>query len=767
MLRRWKVALSVAGGILAISVTFIVILYSVPVNPCGLFPFQNANADLAPMTAELYNDSELVVIGRITDSTAKCEGSQIWTHMQIEVEDSAKNPQNIKTLTAKAYGGIIGNYGVWMEDSPIFEKGDRAFLYLYKDNPGDTVYRISPYSGVLSVNDSPDETITAKEILQTFRLVSATTSNSSTIDIAQGSSRQTTLTLESFFGYDSKTNVTMTSFTYYNDTASNDSGTLTSGYADVSVLGDFGLSVEPTFTVLQPVVNGTTQTQLTIRALDDAVTGVYDIVFSAVNADPYSHLAGGSGQTLVRINVTDAAGHIQQSMKQTPGISLVIEDYGEREFYQDRNVFLPTMLSVTKDDSVDWKTLAWPSIGPNYIISTVDPLPEDEGTVVFDYYKSLGIDENLTGIAYDEFMKKSDLSPPPATSGRYFGFEWNQTALDGTIASAGKYKVVLTMPVLIDDMNTGIDKGSRILLQSEPDHFAILNGAPNYLEHDFSLKLDVDKTELQTGESFDYSLFLFNNGNRTEYFSIDVGGADFFSQGGLAASRDNEQEPCYFPAANGIKKEDWGRMSMYANYFLGGKSIVPGGNLAIADDTPISAPKYPGLYYLAGEITLTAADEEVEGKSEFDSVKVSCVDVAISNPILLNVTAPVYEGVKLVVTADKEIYKRNETVAIDLYIENNSERPFRLQEIEPSIGIKDASSGRSVYGMAWIADYAEYPTIAPHSRYNLNIGMPLTWDQTTYLEDGSTRPAEPGEYLLEATFTSPYLKSEVHSITIQ
>jgi hypothetical protein len=40
-------------------------------------------------------------------------------------------------------------------------------------------------------------------------------------------------------------------------------------------------------------------------------------------------------------------------MKQISGISLAVEKYGEREFYQDRKVFLPTMLAVTKDDSFD------------------------------------------------------------------------------------------------------------------------------------------------------------------------------------------------------------------------------------------------------------------------------------------------------------------------------------------------------------------------------------------------------------------------------
>ncbi|MGI0012966.1 MAG: hypothetical protein ACREBU_05930, partial [Nitrososphaera sp.] len=450
-MKPWKVASLIAAGVVVLFV--MIVYYSFSVNPCTHSPSRTADNLLAPVPPkELYDGSELVVIGRITDSASKCEGSQIWTQMQVEVEDSAKNPQGIKVLTAKAYGGTIGNYGLWVEDSPIFKKGDRAFLYLYRDSPSDTVYRVNQYSGVLVLNnDLPDETISANEILRSVRLQSVTTSNTSIIDIPQGSSGKITLSLESFFGYDSPTNVTIFSFTYYNSSTSDSFST-----ANVTALNNFGISVEPMHTVIVPRPNGSARTEFMISAPDGAVLGRYDIEFSADMEGRYSYLTGGGAYSFVRINVTGDEGFIQQSMEEIPGVSLVIEKYGEREFYQDRKVFLPTELTVTKDDSADWDTLAWPLIGPNHVITRIDTATGDRGsgTVVFDYYESLGIDENLTGLVYDEFMRKRELSPPPATSGRYFGFEWNQTALDGTMASAGKYRVVLTMPVLIDNMNT-------------------------------------------------------------------------------------------------------------------------------------------------------------------------------------------------------------------------------------------------------------------------------------------------------------------------
>lgn len=299
-MKRWKIALSI--GIGAVVVSVIVLFYSIPINTCTLFPSRTSSDLMAPVSPkELYDSSELVVIGRITDSAAKCEGSQIWTHMQIEVEDSAKNPQGIKVLTGKAIGGKIGNYGYWAEDSPIFNKGDRAFLYLYKNSSSETVYTISQYSGVL--NDPPDERISAKEILKTYRLQLIENDNSSNIDIQRASSKAITFSLESFFGYSSPTNLTISSFTYYDINRPEPFNT-----ANVTVLREFGLSIEPTYAVITPPANGTGQATFLIGVSETAPLGVYDILLSSAVEDRYSYLAGGVVETFVRFNVTDQHG---------------------------------------------------------------------------------------------------------------------------------------------------------------------------------------------------------------------------------------------------------------------------------------------------------------------------------------------------------------------------------------------------------------------------------------------------------------------------
>ncbi len=677
----------------------VVLFYSIPVNPCTLLPSQNADLLAPATTKELYDSSELVVVGRITDSTAKCEGSQIWTHVQVQVEESLKNPQGIDVLTAKTYGGVMGNYGVSMEDSPIFNKGDRAFLYLYKEKPGDIVYRISPYSGALA-----DETITGRDVLRTFHL-QLITNNTSVIDIPRGTSQEVALSLESFFGYDSPTSVTATSFTYYNG-----NGTLVLGNADISALRGYGLLLEPADFVVIPQVNGTAQAEFRITVSDNAVLGIYDIALSGAEQDEHSALPK-IINTYARVSIKDSQDNVIPTALE--GVSVNIEKYGRRQFYQDENVVLPTNVTIS-DASAFGKdaVIAWPSIGPNYIIKSASA-----NEIVFDYYKSLGID--ISQLQFDESVKAGELEPPPAVFGRYFGFEWNQTGLDGTRVEPGTYHVFLTMPLMI--------KEEIVTLTSEPDSFTIIEGKPAPKPHNLSLEYRVDNTNLATGEPYSFSLYLVNNGSHSESFTVD---------------RNSEEGSCYWSHTAKLEHPDY--------------TLPPGGKINLSAENNVgAAPKIPGTYPYTPFVMLSI--DELE--------RVECLKVE-ANTVTLNVTATVYEGVKLVVATDKHVYKSNETVKIDLYIENNSYTPFKLQEIAPSITIKDAS-GKGVYGIAWIADYTEYPIVQPHSSFSLSGAFPLTWNQTVYLEDGSTKRAEPGEYFLEATFTYPYLESDVHKITIE
>lgn len=416
------------------------------------------------------------------------------------------------------------------------------------------------------------------------------------------------------------------------------------------------------------------------------------------------------------------------------GIKLEIEKLGARQFYQDRDMWLPTQISVTRNDTIDWELIAWPSIGPNYVISKLGSSPE--GTIVYDYYKSLGIDYEKD-IQYDEFLKAADLSPFPQVSGRYFGFGWNQTDMGGAKVGPGEYGVMLLMPILIGDIGTGDDKRARILLTSAPEYFTLLAGPAPNLEHRIVLKQTVNQTKLQTGELYEHSLLLINEGNQQEYFSLI-------------------SNPCPWEGAGGI---------VYPWYF--NSPLAPGESYVITHGIS-EASKYPGTYYLNSSYVFAVPDEPVEGKSENDGVRVSCFEIQ-PNPIVLEVTAPSYEDVSLVLKSDKQEYKRNEIVHLSLYIENNSSMPFVLSEVVPDLSITTPNGTKLSLG--WVADAFRPITVDPHSAFRLDNMISLDWDLNdvyqipSYPDDGYS-PAAPGRYTVDATFVSPYLRSETLTIDV-
>jgi hypothetical protein len=686
---------------------------------------------------ERFDSAELVVIGRITDATARCDGPLIMTYLQVQVEESLKNPQGVRDLTARTHRGTIGDYSFWVEDLPILKTGDRAFLYLFRERPTDDVYNVGSYSGALVRDDLPDESISGREILETFQLRFITNEDGSLVaGIPRGSSKQVTLNLESFFGYNTETIVSVSSFG-----KSDRHGVFNT--SNLTRLEEFGISIEPTSVVITPAVNGTAQAKFLVSASEDAALGAYEIVVSATKEDGYSYLSGGAGEAYFRVNVTENDNY---DASQYAAMSLNIEKHGKREFYQDRKVFLPTNFTLS-DSSVlgPDTTLSWPSIGPNYIIRNDS---DSSSTVVFDYYKSLGF-TGLAGIQYDEHFRIVDIPPPPALAGRYFGFDWNQTALDGTRAGPGRYSVQLTMPVMISNGSSD----DRIILTSTPDFFTILEGTPDDLAHEFSLKLSVSKTDLETGEPFTYQLLLLNNANHPEVFTIDHNLLNIIKADALDL---DHAQPCVLGSTGGIAGV-W--------YFIHEHPLQPGASRVIEADGITGAPKYPGTYYFTGPVVLSVADEPLKGMSENDGIRASCLEVYV-DPVILNVKAAVYEGISLVVGTDKPVYKQSETVTFSLFIENNSDRPFKLSEVQPTIHIIDVPSGKQVYSLSYVADYADYPTIQPHSRYNLTSSIPLKWDQTIFSHEGESR-AELGKYVIKATFTLPYLESAEHSITIE
>lgn len=298
----WKVG---AISLIAAVAVFLAVpsISNTPLNPR---PTENPCAGISPAMAELvsryesptpyerFEAADLVVIGTITDSTARCDGMDVRTYMDIEIEESLKNPQNLSTVTVKMYGGTIGDYSLWVEDQPNFKTGDRVFLYLDED---DDAYGINHYSGVLARDGLPDYSVSGEEILETFRL-EFNTNGGNSIDIQPGEDKEVTLNLTSYFGYDSPTHLKVSSFARLTD-----SGVFNS--ANLTRLAEFGLSMEPAERTITPPVNGTGQETYVVKVSENALPGTYYIFVSSAEEDVYSPIAGGLDDNYVSINVPE------------------------------------------------------------------------------------------------------------------------------------------------------------------------------------------------------------------------------------------------------------------------------------------------------------------------------------------------------------------------------------------------------------------------------------------------------------------------------
>jgi len=92
---------------------------------------------------EIVNQSDGIIIGTVKDlqtakvpSNFRSEKKDIVTNAVISVEKYLFNPKNLSLsdVTVQTVGGTIGNESMTMEDSPVFEKGQRVVVFLRQEN---------------------------------------------------------------------------------------------------------------------------------------------------------------------------------------------------------------------------------------------------------------------------------------------------------------------------------------------------------------------------------------------------------------------------------------------------------------------------------------------------------------------------------------------------------------------------------------------------------------------------------------------------------
>lgn len=253
----------ITAGIAAISIILILgIIFPNDIQksiPCSLeLDFPEADALLIQQTiGQIYNQSEVIVVGTITESYP-CQKGQIVTRMAVNVEEYLKNPLNADHIELESRGGQIpGIGGTWVEDEKIFDVGDHVLLFLYEPKGG--FYKINPFS-TLIVNDK----ISGMDLIKGVEL----RADNNRIISSNGETNHVTLVLDSFFGYDIPTPISTAGFTIYDSKTGDD--TL---YENPEDLDKFGIHINTV--LITPQANGSVTFDLPITVDENAKEGKY------------------------------------------------------------------------------------------------------------------------------------------------------------------------------------------------------------------------------------------------------------------------------------------------------------------------------------------------------------------------------------------------------------------------------------------------------------------------------------------------------------
>lgn len=270
--------------------------------------------------------------------------------------------------------------------------------------------------------------------------------------------------------------------------------------------------------------------------------------------------------------------------------------------------------------------------------------------------------------------------------------------------------------------------------------------------HNLRVEIRVDNPENVTSGLLKGYAELVNYGNQSEFIKIQPDGS-------IEAWPVGIPRPIY---GIGAGCEFWPGLELdYTDAF----ELPAHGRMKLNDGDRITIPysflDHADFYELSWNAKLLV--QEPDG--------VNCIYVP-SEKVRFNVTAPAYEGINLVLTTDKQSYNRNDTVRFAVQIENTNNEPFRIRGDEIMIHMRYKDGSNLLWFSTGVSDTSEF-TIPAHANYSLDhLSYPARpwswdWDQRNYTAEGMPVVVEPGEYLVYATFSSPAMKSETRTITIE
>jgi hypothetical protein len=269
--------------------------------------------------------------------------------------------------------------------------------------------------------------------------------------------------------------------------------------------------------------------------------------------------------------------------------------------------------------------------------------------------------------------------------------------------------------------------------------------------HNLGLEITMENPENVTAGLLKGSVELVNHGNGSEIIKVDPESDFDVWPVGIPRSNPGTLNECGF--WSGLELNDVDAFELPAH---GRMKVNYGDTISI----PYSYLDHADSYELSwiGRLRL----QEPDG--------VQCMYVH-SEKVRFNVTAPKYEGINLVLSTDKQLYGRNETIRFAAQVQNTSDKPFEVSVNEMMIHIQGEGGGKLILTFSGVSDID--PVVIPaHSKYTLDYlsypGKPWSWDwdQRNYTTDGIPFAVEPGRYLAYATFSSPPMKSETIVITI-
>ncbi|VAX26284.1 hypothetical protein MNBD_IGNAVI01-40 [hydrothermal vent metagenome] len=100
------------------------------------FLTQNTFGQERNVLENLANRADIIIIGTVKEINYKWneDKTSIWTFVRIDIEENIKGVKIQNGITIRVLGGEIGNIGMKVSNSPLFEVNRRYLCFLQKDS---------------------------------------------------------------------------------------------------------------------------------------------------------------------------------------------------------------------------------------------------------------------------------------------------------------------------------------------------------------------------------------------------------------------------------------------------------------------------------------------------------------------------------------------------------------------------------------------------------------------------------------------------------